>query len=72
MQPGKAPSCTDRQILRARLRADLRVYVDAVAWLDQATGKDFEKAFKHAEEARRAFLAAREKVNRHITSHGCL
>jgi len=72
MQPAKAPSCKDRQILRARLRADLRVYVDAVTWLDQSAGKDFEKAFKHAEKARRAFLAAREKVNQHISSHGCV
>jgi len=53
------------------LRADIKVYADAIKALQQAIGKDFEKAHAHAERARRAYETAREKLNRHTESHGC-
>ena len=58
-------------MLKARLRADLKVYADAMIALDQSVGKDFEKAQQKAEHARLAFQAAQDKLAEHIASHGC-
>ena len=71
MQTAEAPSCAAREILKARLRADLKVYADAVDTLQRNIGKDFEKAHQRVERARRAYDTARDKLNRHIASHGC-
>ena len=57
--------------MKARMRADLKVYADAMYLLERSTGKDFEKAHQKAEHARLAFIAARDKLNAHIASHGC-
>ena len=70
MQPAEA-SCKARAILQSRLRADLKVYADAIRALQQSLGKDFEKAHQRAERARRAYEAAREKLNQHVATHGC-
>jgi hypothetical protein len=75
MLPVRALSCKTREILKGRLKADLKVYRDAVDMLDAATitqsGTGFEKVFKRAEVARRAFEGARERFNIHVASHGC-
>ena len=71
VQSTEAP-CKTRSILTNRLRADLKVYADAIRALPQSVGKDdFEKAHQRAERARRAYEMAREKLNRHVESHGC-
>ena len=70
MQSTEAP-CKTRTILTTRLRADVKVYADAIRVLPESIGKDFEKAHKRAERARRAYEMARDKLNRHIESHGC-
>lgn len=71
MQAAKAPSCKDREMLKDRLRADMKVYADAVGTLERSVGKSFEKAHQKAEHARLAFQAAREKLQKHMASHGC-
>ncbi len=71
MQAATAPSCVNHEILKARLRADLKVYADAVTELEGNVGKGFEKAHKKAEHARLAYQAARHKLKDHIASHGC-
>ncbi len=71
MQAAKASSCVNHEILKARLRADLRVYADAVAELEGNVGRGFEKAHKKAEHARLAYQAARQKLKDHIESHDC-
>jgi hypothetical protein len=75
MQSAKAPPCKNREILKDRMRADLRVYRDAVAALEAAslesTAKTFDKAVKNAGIAQRAFQAARERLNQHTAAHGC-
>jgi hypothetical protein len=71
VQPNKEASCKTRTILTNRLRADVKVYADAIRALQQSIGKDFEQAHKRAERARRAYEAARDKLNRHSESHGC-
>ena len=71
MQPAKAPSCKSREILKARLRADLKVYRDAVVALQESSGPDFREAHHKAEHSRLAYEAARDKFNAHVTSHGC-
>ena len=71
MQVADAPACKTREILKARLRADLKVYADAIAGLQQNTGKNFEKAHKRADSARRIYEVARKKLNEHTVSHGC-
>ena len=71
MQAAEALACKSREILKARLRADLKVYADAIAGLQQSTGKNFEKAHKRADSARRIYEVARKKLNDHIASHGC-
>ena len=74
--------CKDREILGARLRADLRVYADAIAVLEQRsiealtalevnTTEGFEKAHRLAEHAQLAYQDSRKKLNRHIAAHGC-
>jgi hypothetical protein len=75
MQPQEALECKTHGILKARMRADLRVYRDAVNTLeDLAVGampRDFEKAHKLTEIARIAYGAARDRFNAHVTSHRC-
>jgi len=71
MQSAKARACVNHEILKARLRADLKVYADAVAELEGNVGKGFEKAHKKAEHSRLAYQAAREKLKEHSDSHGC-
>jgi hypothetical protein len=64
--------CTELDLLRSRYHADLRVYIDAAICLEDLESADFEKAFEHAERARRSFEDARSRVNEHIASHGCV
>jgi hypothetical protein len=71
MQSPEVSGCQAREILRTRLRADLRIYSDAVAALQKQIGKEFEMAHHQAERARLAYEAARERLNEHIASHGC-
>ena len=71
MQSSEAQPCKTREILKTRLRADLKVYADAIAVLQQSVGNDFEKAHKRAESARKAYEVARTKFNDHLASHGC-
>jgi len=57
------------------MRAELKVYREAVVTLDatavQGARKDFDKAVNRAEAARRAFQRARAKLNRHAAYHCC-
>ena len=57
------------------MRADLRVYRNAVNTLEdlavEAIPKDFERAHKLTEIARIAYVAARDRFNAHVTSHRC-
>jgi len=71
MQSASGPSCKTRDMLKARMRADLKVYRDSVDELEQHSGLDFMQAHQNAEHTRLAYLAAREKLNQHIASHGC-
>ena len=71
MQPKPVPDCKTHEILKGRMRADLRVYRDAVNVLDQNSGAGFEKAHKRAELARIAYEAARERFNAHVSTHRC-
>ena len=73
MKPASAPSCKSREILKDRMRADLSVFVDAVAVLEAAPegGRDFNKAARDAATAQFAFEAARDRFNQHVASHGC-
>ena len=71
MESAELPPCKSREILKARLRADLKVYADAIAALQQNMGKNFEKFHQRAESSRRIYQAARDKFNEHVESHGC-
>jgi hypothetical protein len=71
MQTLNATVCKTREILRARLRADLKVYADSIAIMQRSIGKDFEKAHLRAERARRVYDVARNKLNDHLATHGC-
>ena len=68
-------------MLKARVRAELRVYADAIAVLqtysiaalaalDDAR-EGFQKAHELAEHARLAYLQSRKKLDEHLASHGC-
>jgi hypothetical protein len=74
--------CKDRNILKARLRADLKVYADSIALLQQESmaalvalhedsKEGFEKAHRLAEHARLAYKSARRKLDQHIAAHDC-
>ena len=69
MQP--APACKEQEILKARHRADLKVYIDAIARLGPCKSDDFEQALDRVERARLALENARNALNSHISSHGC-
>lgn len=75
MQPKEALDCKTHEILKARMRADLRVYRDSVHVLEElalgATPKDFERANRLVENARIAYGAARERFNAHVAAHRC-
>ncbi len=72
--------CKTGEMLKKRVRADLKVYGDAIAVLqkhsiaalsalDEPGG--FKKAQKLAERARLAYQVSRQKLEKHIASHGC-
>jgi hypothetical protein len=76
MQPAKAPSCKSLEVLRSRLHADIRVYMEAVQRLEAAaleTGNEhaFQKALRDVRVGRDAFIAARRQLNKHIAARGC-
>jgi hypothetical protein len=66
-----AASCMERDILRGRYRADLRVYIDAASRLEKASQEDFDIIYDEAERARTAWEQARERLNTHLAEHGC-
>ena len=58
------------------MQADIKVYAQAVLHfeaLDLSTGDDsaFQKAIRDLGIARDSFMAARERLHRHISNHGC-
>ena len=53
------------------MRADLRVYRNAVIELDISRGKNFVEADRKAERSRLAYEAARDRLKEHVASHGC-
>ena len=72
--------CKTREMLKARVRADLKAYGDAVAILqehsvaalsalDEPGG--FKRAQELAERARLAYHVSRQKLDDHIAAHGC-
>ena len=80
-QPRMSAQCETREMLKARVRAELRVYGDAVAVLQKHAldalsvlvdpSKGFKKARELAEHARLAYLDSRRKLEDHIASHSC-
>lgn len=73
MQPAERPEpCQDRQILQDRMRADLRVYRQAVVALElEPSPEEFPVVHKNMERARLAYEAARATLEAHIAIHGC-
>ena len=79
--PISSAQCKTREILKARARAELKVYADAIAVLQKRsiaalsaledTGDCFKKAHELAEHARLAYQLSRQKLDDHIASHGC-
>jgi hypothetical protein len=73
--------CKTREMLQARVRAELKAYGDAIAVLQQHSiaalsalddpGKGFKKAQELAERARLAYHVSRQKLDDHVASHGC-
>ena len=68
-------------MLKARVRAELKVYGDAISVLQkhsiaalsalEDSIEGFQKAQKLAEHAKLAYQSARQKLDDHIASHGC-
>jgi hypothetical protein len=67
----RALRCREHQILHGRLRADVKVYVDATRRLEFCQQKDFEKTYEAAQSARLAFLNARKALALHVYAHRC-
>ena len=65
------PNCRAHQVLHGRLRADIKVYVDATQRLESCKLEDFEQTYGAAGSARLAFLRAREALKAHIAVHKC-
>jgi hypothetical protein len=62
-------SCQSCGILKARVRADLEVYLDTVMGEDARVTKDIGSAHRRVERARLAYTTAREKLVRHVGAH---
>jgi len=58
-------------MLQRRVRADLKVYSDAVNSLERSVGLHFKSSQKIAERARLAFESASQELADHIASHKC-
>ena len=79
--PTISARCKTGEMLKARVRAELRIYADAIsvlqqysiaalAALDEPKGS-FKRAHELAEHARRAYQDSRQKLDDHVASHGC-
>lgn len=66
---GATPFCPDRETLKLRLQADIRVYMDAVAELQQNVESD--RLHQQADRARLAYEVSRKKLYEHTAAHGC-
>jgi len=75
-------TCATREILKARLRADVKVYADAIgalqrhsmaalAALREDTAIALQKRYELAEHARIAYEDSRKKLDDHIATHRC-
>ena len=71
MRSEKEPSCRDEEMLRARVRADLKVYSAAVQDLQRSIGEEFKTSRERAERARLAYEAASQTLLSHLASHRC-
>ena len=58
----RSSPCRQYEVLRGRLRADTKVYVDVTRRLESCKTEDFEQTYRAAESARLAFLRAREAL----------
>jgi hypothetical protein len=61
--------CRECELLKARLKADSRVYVIAARRLEDAVGSDFEAAYQDAERAREAYEDAKIRFEVHAGTH---
>ena len=64
-------ACRERDVLRGRFRADLRVYIDSATRLEKAGQEEFGATYENAERARVAFLRSRCALDTHIAEHRC-
>jgi hypothetical protein len=64
----RSVKCRQHEVLRGRLRADTKVYVEVTRRLESCKTEDFEQTYRAAESARLAFLRAREALKVHITT----
>jgi len=63
--------CQEREILKSRYRADLKVYSQAIHQLDTCEPGEFNQTYKLVERARTAFANARNALEEHVAKHGC-
>lgn len=81
LQLSTSARCKTRKMLKARVRAELKVYGDAIAILQKHAisalsavdnpSDGFKKAQELAEHARLAYQNSRQTLDDHIASHGC-
>jgi len=80
-EPAMSQRCKTREMLKARVRADLKTYGDAIAILQKHSiaalsalddpSQGFRKAQELAERTRLAYHVSRQKLEDHIAAHGC-
>lgn len=72
--------CKTTAMLKARVRADLKTYADAIAELQKHSTaalsaldeqSDFRRARQIAERTKVAYEVSRNKLDDHIAAHGC-
>ena len=76
MQPAQAEACKSKEILHTRLRADLKVYNDAIQAMEAealrgSSTKRFGQIAARAARAQEAYRRSSETLRRHIAEHGC-
>ena len=61
--------CPERETLRIRLKADIRVYMDAIVALEMDHLSDLSQ--ERLERAHKAYESARDRFKGHISVHRC-
>ena len=63
--------CPEREKIMERYRAAIKTYRVTTASLEGVFGAEFERAYRHSEQARETFELVRKELKEHLGQHQC-